>query len=93
MPGTVDQDHAVMFAKPRERPPHRFENGTGAMQHHDRRTAHRVAEFDDVKAGAATSTWHPAQDGPLHQQHAACVTSARTTGAATTITAPMENPE
>jgi hypothetical protein len=61
MPGTVDQDHAVLSGQPLpDRLPHHLEIGTGAVEHHDRRTGRVVrADIEDVQ-GSARHLDHPA---------------------------------
>lgn len=50
-----------------ERPPHRFQIGARAVQHHDRQASVARAEIDDVKHGAVDRD-HPALrwKGALH---------------------------
>ena len=71
MPGTVDQDHAVLPGKPfADRLAHHLEIGTRAMEHHDRRTGHVArADVEDVE-GSARHLDHPALGGmgPLRQE-------------------------
>ena len=84
----------MAFGKPlADRLPHHLEIGTGAMQHHDRR-AGRVARADiDNMEGCAGNLDHPAlgRMGPLVSKTPACVTSASTASAATTITTTIED--
>ena len=51
MPGTIDQDHAVIFGKPvAERLSHDLQIRTRAMDHHERRTVDVARpDIDDVE--------------------------------------------